>query len=254
MRVDLNSDVGEASDPESERAEEELIRLVTSVNVACGAHAGDASVMARTIRLGRASGAAIGAHPGYPDRAAFGRNEMELSADELAATIVDQLGALATVARAERSELRHVKPHGALYNRAASDPAIAEVVIGAIRSFSDSLVVYALAGSALLRAGESGGLRVASEAFADRTYERDGTLRSRKSSDALIVDPTAAAAQALGIVRDGCVQTHDGATIPVRADTICIHGDTPGAPAIARAVRFALEGAGVTIGAVERNA
>jgi 5-oxoprolinase (ATP-hydrolysing) subunit A len=251
MRIDLNSDVGESFGEWSLGRDEELIPLVSSVNVACGAHAGDPLVMTRTVRLARDAGVAVGAHPGYPDLQGFGRRDMSLSADELSATIRFQLGALAGIARTEGCELRHVKPHGALYNRAATDDALATCVAEAVRGFSPDLILVALAGSALQRAGASAGLTVAAEAFADRAYEHDGTLRSRQLPGALLESPQQAAAQALAIAREGRIRTHDGETITVQAQTICIHGDTPGAPEIARTVRRALEGAGVVIQPVE---
>jgi 5-oxoprolinase (ATP-hydrolysing) subunit A len=251
MRIDLNSDVGESFGEWPLGRDEELIPLVSSVNVACGAHAGDPLVMTRTVRLARGAGVAVGAHPGYPDLQGFGRRDMSLSPEELTATIRFQLGALAGIARAEGCELRHVKPHGALYNRAATDKALATCVAEAVRGFSADLILVALAGSALQRAGASAGLTVAAEAFADRAYERDGTLRSRRLPGALLESPQQAAAQALAIAREGRVGTHDGETIAVQAQTICIHGDTPGAPEIARAVRRSLEAAGVVIQPVE---
>jgi UPF0271 protein len=253
MRIDLNSDVGESFGAWSLGRDEELIPLVTSVNVACGAHAGDPVVMRRTVRLAREAGVAIGAHPGYPDLEGFGRRDMTLSPDELTATIVFQLGALAGIARAEGCELTHVKPHGALYNRAAADEPLARVLAEAVRAFSRDLILVALSGSALQRAGEAAGSRVAAEAFADRVYEPDGTLRSRRLEGAMLDTPGAVAAQALSIAKEGRVRTSDGSSIEVTADTICIHGDTPGAPAIARAVRRALEDAGVTIRALEER-
>jgi UPF0271 protein len=250
MQMDLNSDVGESFGSWSLGRDEELIPLVTSVNVACGAHAGDPLVMRRTVRLARDAGVAVGAHPGYPDLQGFGRREMNLSPDELTATVLYQLGALAGIARAEACELTHVKAHGALYNRAATDEGLAEVLAGAVRSFSGQLILVALAGSALHRAGATVGLRVAAEAFADRAYELDGTLRSRELKGAVLETPQAAVAQALSIAKDHRVRTADGSSIDVNAETICIHGDTPGAPEIARAVRNALEGAGVTVRAL----
>jgi UPF0271 protein len=254
MRIDLNSDVGESFGPWSLGRDAELIPLVSSVNIACGAHAGDPLVMARTVRLARDAGVALGAHPGYPDLQGFGRRRMSLSPDELTATIQFQLGALAGIARAQGCELHHVKPHGALYNEAAVDDALASCVAEAVRSFSTELILVALAGSALQRAGASAGLTVAGEAFADRAYERDGTLRSRQLPGALLESPEAAAAQALAIAREGRVRTHDGDTITVQAQTICIHGDTPRAPEIASAVRNALEVARFAIRPVERPA
>jgi 5-oxoprolinase (ATP-hydrolysing) subunit A len=247
MRIDLNSDVGESYGAWRMGDDETLIPLVTSVNVACGAHAGDPLVMARTVRRARDAGAAVGAHPGYPDRDGFGRRDLPMAVDELEASLLAQLGALAAIARAEGAELQHVKPHGALYNRAAADPKLADLVARTIRAFSGDLVLVGLAGSPGLAAVADLGAPVAGEAFADRAYEPDGSLRPRGLPGAVHHDPAVAAAQAVRIARDGVVHAWDGTAVAVGADTICIHGDTPGAVGIATAVRRALEAAGVTI-------
>lgn len=253
MEVDLNSDVGESFGAWTSGDDEALIPLVTSVNVACGFHAGDPLVIERTIELAVRSGAAIGAHPGYPDLAGFGRRDIEMTPAELEAAIVYQVGAVGAFARAAGSELRHVKPHGALYNRAAVDASVAESIARAVRRVSGDLVLVGLAGSVMLEAGRAAGLAVAAEAFADRAYEPDGTLRSRRHPDAVHASPATAAAQAVSIVRDGWATAHDGSTVAIRADTICLHGDTPDAPAFARAIRAALTESGVTIAALRAS-
>lgn len=249
QRIDLNADVGESLGPWPMGDDAALIPVVTSVNVACGMHAGDPLGIERTIRLAHSSGVAIGAHPGYPDLVGFGRRDMALATDELEATIVYQVGAVAALALSLGAELRHVKPHGALYNRAARDARTAETIARAVRRVSPGLVLVGLAGSALLDAGVAAGLMVAAEAFADRTYESDGTLRSRRLPGALIDEPDIAARRAVRIVRDGTVDAADGTTIRLVPDTLCIHGDTPGAAAIAAAVRSALEAAGIVVAA-----
>lgn len=253
MRIDLNSDVGESYGHWVMGQDEALIPLVTSVNIACGAHAGDPSTMARTVALAAAAGATIGAHPGYPDREGFGRREISLTTDQLESSILFQLGALDAFCRDAGVSLRHVKPHGALYNRAARDAGVARAVVRAVCRFNERLLLVGLAGSELLEAGRAAGLRVAAEAFADRAYEPDGSLRSRRYEEAVLVGPEAAAEQAVSIVVLGKAVAHDGTNVRIRADTLCIHGDTPGAPDYARAVREALEAAGVTVGPFHRS-
>jgi 5-oxoprolinase (ATP-hydrolysing) subunit A len=245
--IDLNADVGESYGAWVMGDDEGLLPLVTSANIACGAHAGDPAVMARTVALAARFGVVAGAHPGYPDRDGFGRRDLEMTSDELEASLLAQLGALAAIASAAGVTLRHVKPHGALYNRAAADAAIAETVARALRRFSDQLMLVGLAGSAMLAAGRAEGLAVAGEGFADRAYEADGTLRSRRLPGAVHSDPRVVAAQAVAIACKRQVRTLDGSLVAVEADTICLHGDTPNAPALARAVRQALEAAGVAI-------
>jgi len=253
MRIDLNSDVGESYGAWVMGQDDELIPLVTSVNVACGAHAGDPSIMAHTVALAKEHGATLGAHPGYPDREGFGRRDISLSTDQLEAAILYQLGALHAFANDAGMRLRHVKPHGALYNRAAKDAAVARAVARAVRRFDNGLLLVGLAGSLLLEAGRAEGLQVAAEAFADRAYEPDGSLRSRRHDNAVLADPEMAAEQAVSIVVLGKAVAHDGSTVQIHADTLCIHGDTPGAPSYARSVRAALEAAGVTVAPLHRR-
>jgi 5-oxoprolinase (ATP-hydrolysing) subunit A len=250
-RVDLNADVGEGLGPWPMGDDATLIPLVTSVNVACGAHAGDPLTIERTVRLAASHGVAVGAHPGYPDLVGFGRRDLDMAPAELEASIVYQVGAVAAFAADAGVRLRHVKPHGALYNAAARDRALADVVARAVARVSPSLVLVGLAGSSLIAAGREAGLRTAAEGFADRAYEADGTLRSRRLDGAVHGDPSVVAAQALSIVRDGVVRSRDGAPVELRADTICIHGDSPGAASFARAIREALAAAGVTVAALD---
>ena len=251
MRIDLNADVGESFGPWPMGDDARLIPLVTSVNVACGFHAGDPLTIERTIARAVAARVAIGAHPGYPDLAGFGRRDMDMPAAELEAAIVYQVGAVAAFARAAGTDLRHVKPHGALYNRAARDPALAEAIARAVRRCSAELLLVGLAGSDLLAVGQAVGLEVVAEGFADRAYEPDGSLRSRKLPDAML-GPDAAAAQAVALVRDSAVTAADGTRVGIRPETLCIHGDGEDAVAIALAVRAALDAAGVEIAPVGR--
>jgi UPF0271 protein len=242
VRIDLNADVGEGSD-----ADEALIPLVSSINVACGAHAGDEASIRRTMEIARAHQVAVGAHPGYPDRAGFGRRAMSLEAAELRASIVDQVTLVLSIARQLGQPLTHVKPHGALYNLAARDRSVAELVAGAVHDVSPELILVGLAGSESLGAGRAVLLPVAAEAFTDRAYESDGSLRSRDLPGAVHSRPEQAARQALSIARDRQVLAWGGNWLPVEADTLCIHGDSPGAVEMARAVREALESAGIEV-------
>jgi 5-oxoprolinase (ATP-hydrolysing) subunit A len=246
-QIDLNADVGESFGPWTMGDDERLIPLVSSVNIACGAHAGDPATMARTVALAVAHGVAIGAHPGYPDLAGFGRREIDISTADLEASLIAQIGALEAIARSQGAALRHVKPHGALYNRAARDATLATTVAGAIARLDRRLVLVGLAGSALLAAGRAAGLDVRAEGFADRAYEPDGSLRDRHR-DGAVLDPANAAAQAVTIARDGRTAA-DGASVAVTAETICIHGDGPAAVATGMAVRAALAEAGIDIAA-----
>jgi len=248
MRIDLNADVGESYGAWSLGEDDALIPLVTSINVASGAHAGDPDVIARTVAIAARHGVAVGAHPGYPDRAGFGRRAMALSPGEIERSVVVQVGAIWAAARAAGLPLRHVKAHGALYNRASRDEDAALAVARAVTSVDPGLWLFGLAGSAQVDAGHALGLRVVEEAFADRAYEADGTLRSRTLEGSVLDEPAAAAAQALAIVR-GSVSAVDGAVVRLRADSICVHGDLPGAAARARAVREALVAAGIELGA-----
>jgi len=239
--VDLNADVGEGCDDRS------LAPHLTSVNVACGGHAGDERTMRETVALAREFGLAIGAHPSYPDRESFGRRELALEPRRLAASIAEQIDGLAKIAAAAGARLVHVKPHGALYNQAARDAELARLVAQTVARVDRSLRLVGLAGSLLVVAGREAGLAVAGEGFADRRYAADGALVSRSVAGAVLEDPDAAAEQAASIVVEGAVRASDGTRLSVRADTLCLHGDTEGAASIARAVRARLEREGVRV-------
>lgn len=243
MRVDLNCDMGELAG----EIDAALMPYITSANIACGLHAGDSATMARTIALAKAHGVAVGAHPGYDDRANFGRREMQLDPAALANLLRDQLGAIRASCEAQGVALTHVKPHGALYNQAARDAAVAATIARTIHRFDPRLVLFGLAGSVMLEAGQAAGLRVASEAFADRAYQADGSLRPRTLPAAVHTDPQIAAQQALHILYDRYIIAHDGSRIAVQADTLCVHGDNPNAAAVLAAVRDALERAGAKL-------
>ncbi len=247
QQIDLNADVGEGLGPWPMGDDAALIPLVTSVNVACGFHAGDPLTIRRTVRLALDAGCAVGAHPGYPDLVGFGRRAMDVPADELEAAVLYQVAALAGIVAAEGGRLAHVKPHGALYNRAAFDPAVAGAVARAVAAADPGLRLVGPPGSALLAAGATAGLACVAEGFADRAYEADGRLRSRRLPGALIDDPVHAGAQAISIARDGCVTAVDGTVLPLAAATLCVHGDTPGAAALAAAVRGELAAAGIAV-------
>jgi UPF0271 protein len=251
LQVDLNADVGEALGAQRSGDDERLFRYVTSANVACGFHAGDPKIIAATIEAAVARNVAVGAHPSYPDARGFGRQSMDIPAEELASVIVYQVGAVAALARAAGVKLVHVKPHGALYNDAAKNAALAGIVASAIAGYDNDLILVGLAGSHLISAGKAAGLRVAAEAFCDRTYEPDGSLRSRALPGALIEDPKQAASQALEIVIKRNLIAK-GRVIPMLAQTLCVHGDTPNAPAIASAVRSALLDAGIEVTSLQQ--
>jgi UPF0271 protein len=223
----------------------EVMPWITSANIACGFHAGDFSTMQQTVLLAKAHGVAIGAHVSLPDLQGFGRRELRVTADEAYAMTLYQIGALAAFTRATGTRVAHVKPHGALYNMAAKDSALADAIARAVRDFDNNLILVGLAGSELPRAGTAIGLRVAHEAFADRCYEADGSLTPRRKAGAVIHDIDVAVAQAVQIATRGKVETHDQKTIDVRADTICVHGDRADAAAFARRLREALAGAGM---------
>jgi UPF0271 protein len=251
--IDLNADMGEGFGVWSMGADADLLACVSSANIACGFHAGDPRVMERTVDLAVRAGVAIGAHPGFADLRGFGRRPVAADADEVEADVLYQVGALLAFARAHGTDLAHVKPHGALYNQAAGDDTLARAVARGVRRAGDRLVLVGLASSqAMRRAAEAEGLRFAAEAFADRRYNPDGTLQSRKIPGAVIVDPDVAAAQALRIAREGRVPGPDGTDIPVHADTLGLHGDGPGAVETARAVRGALDEAGIRVRALAR--
>jgi len=239
--MDLNADLGEGMDDGS------ILPFLTSANVACGMHAGGPLVMERTVAQALSLGVRIGAHPGYPDRENFGRTTMDLSLDEVRALVLYQIGALDAFVRARGGHLSHVKAHGALYNRAARDAPLARAIAEAVRAYGRDLILVGLAGSAQLSEARAVGLRAAGEAFADRRYLPDGSLMPRSQAGSVLHDAAEAARQALDIARDRSVVASDGSRVNVDAETLCLHGDTPGAVAIARAVRERLESSGVTL-------
>jgi len=256
MRVDLNADVGEwIAEPASDRPtvlgqDPALMRVITSANIACGFHAGNPRTMRATLRLAILNEVSVGAHPGLRDREEFGRKEIHIEPDELEDITLYQIGALAALAAIEGGRLQHVKAHGAIYNMAARDMRLADALARATAAIDRSLVFFGLAGSELIGAGDRAGLRTASEVFADRAYNADGSLVSRQQSGAVIHDPQIVVQRALRMVTDGTVEAVDGTIVSVRADTICVHGDTPDAALLAARTREALESAGIEVRAV----
>ncbi|OWA35527.1 lactam utilization protein LamB [Saccharibacillus sp. O16] len=248
--LDLNCDLGESFGAYSMGRDAEILPYVTSANIACGFHAGDPSVMRRTVRLALEAGAAIGAHPGLPDLVGFGRRNLDVSAEDVFAMTLYQIGALEAIARAEGGTVRHVKPHGALYNMAAVRRDLAEAIAEAVYRANLALTLFGLANSELTRAAERLGLRTAHEAFADRGYLADGTLMPRGLPGALIVDAEIAASRVVRMALEGRVQTPDGQDVPLRVDTVCLHGDGEQALLFASRIRAACEAAGIEVRAV----
>src|SRR6266568_4477477 len=247
LTIDINCDMGELPEAIADGTQEALLRSITSANVACGGHAGDEHTMKTTIEQALRWKLAIGAHPGYPDRANFGRLELKLPAEMIAESVFEQVRALAEIAAACGARLAHVKPHGALYNQAVRNRELAEAIAEGVARWSRDVVLVGLAGSPMLDVFREAGLAVAAEAFADRRYEPDGTLRSRKFEDALIRDPAEAGRQALSVAERGVVIARGGSEVAVNVQTICIHGDTPGAPQIAATVARTLRESGVRL-------
>jgi len=241
-RIDFNCDLGEGCGDDAA-----IVPHITSASIACGAHAGDEATMRATLRLCRAHGVAAGAHPGYADRDGFGRREIELPAEDIASLVVTQLERIAAIAGEEGVRLAHVKPHGALYNRAARDRAVADAIAAAVRDFDPALVLFGLSCSQSTAAGEAAGLRVAHEVFAERGYGADGRLLPRGTPGAVLDSLDAAVAQARALATTGRLELADGTTLALRADTLCLHGDRPDAAAFARALRAALEAEGVQV-------
>jgi UPF0271 protein len=236
-RIDLNCDLGEGAENDAG-----LMPLITSANIACGGHAGDEATMRATVALAQKHGVAIGAHPGFADREHFGRRELVMSAEEIWAMVMIQIMALRAIA-----PLRHVKPHGALYNLATRDATVAGVVADAVLAVDKGLVLFALAGSELVKAGRARGLRVAEEVFADRTYQADGSLTPRSRPEAMLTNEDAVVAQVMRMIGEGKVRATDGVDVSVKADTICIHGDGPNAVAFASRLKAELRKAGIEI-------
>ncbi len=247
-RIDLNADVGEGDDAASVAGDARVLAHASSANVACGAHAGSPATMDAIVALCARHEIAVGAHPGYPDRAGFGRRAIDMPPAAIESSVRQQVEALARVCHAHGVPLRHVKAHGALYNQAATDPAIATAIARGVAAADPSLDLFGLATSAVVaEAADAAGLRFVPEAFADRRYRPDGSLEPRSEPDALLLDPAEAATQAVTIARDGVVIAADGSRVPIRAETICVHGDTPGAATIIAAVAAALRDAGIPI-------
>lgn len=247
MNIDLNCDMGEGFGAYSFGLDEELMDVVTSANIACGAHAGDPNIMDYTVRLAKKKQVAVGAHPGYPDIIGFGRRPMELTPNEIYRLMIYQIGSLQAFCSIHGVKLHHVKPHGALYNEAAKNKEVANAIVEAIRALDSSLILYGLAGSELIKAGEVNGLAVASEIFADRTYQPDGSLTSRTAKDALIVSPKKAVEQVKHILLNGCVEAIDGSQIPIKADTVCVHGDSSTSLLFAKKLKEELLQAGISL-------
>jgi 5-oxoprolinase (ATP-hydrolysing) subunit A len=247
MQIDLNCDMGESSNPNPITSDDEIMPLVTSANIACGFHAGNPMVMARTVQLAAQHGISIGAHPSYPDRVGFGRRVLEATPDEVKNDVLYQIGALAAFARANGVALTHVKPHGALYNVAAIRQTIAVAIARAVAAFDPELGLVGLPNSEMEKAARELGLRFIPEGFADRAYNRDGSLRSRREPGSVFDDPRRAAEQALQIVHRRTVTTLEGETIPLDIQTLCVHGDSPAALGVLQAVHEALEKDGAAI-------
>ncbi|WP_267226085.1 LamB/YcsF family protein [Dyella silvae] len=247
--IDINSDLGESFGAWRMGNDDALLAVVSSANIACGFHAGDPDIMRHTVALAVQHGVAIGAHVSLPDLQGFGRRELAVTPNEAYAMTLYQIGALHGFAQAAGTLLRHVKPHGALYNMAARDIRLAEAIASATRDFDPNLRLFGLAGSALVDAGLAAGLPVAAEAFADRRYRDDGSLQPRREPDAVITEGDEAIAQAMAMVREGQVRAVDGSIVSLQADTLCVHGDGAHAVAFARQLRAALEAADIVIAA-----
>jgi len=245
--IDFNSDMGEIRELIDDGTQEALMASLTSVNVACGAHAGDESMMRATIEQAVRRKVAVGAHPGYADRENFGRIELKMAPDAIAASVYEQVSALGKIATECGRRVVHVKPHGALYNQAAGNPEVAGAIAAGVARWRRDLVLIGLAGSSMLDVFQEAGFAVAAEAFVDRRYEANGTLRSRKLPGALIENPAEAARQALRIVEKGSVLAWDGTKVAVQAETLCVHGDSPGAARIAAEVAKTLRAAGIQL-------
>jgi len=247
MRVDLNADVGESFGAYSIGHDEALMKVITSANIAAGFHGGDPTVLRQTVRMAKLYGVAVGAHPSFPDLSGFGRREMHLSPSEVEDLVLYQVAAVAGVAASEGVPLQHVKPHGALFNMAARDRALASAVARAVAAIDRTLILFGPPDSELVRAGQAAGLRVAAEGFADRAYQGDGSLVPRKTPGAVLTDADEVVKRAVQIARDHTVVAIDGTKVPLEVDTICVHGDTEGADVLAARLRAGLEKAGVRV-------
>lgn len=247
--VDMNCDMGESFGAYAIGADEAVMPLITSANIACGFHAGDPLVMRRTVRLAKQHGVSIGAHPGFRDLVGYGRREIKCTPDELYCDVLYQIGALAAVCKAEGAHMQHVKPHGALYNMANASVEMSRAIAAAVSDFDRNLVLFALPGSHLYRAGQLANLRVACEVFGDRRYNEDGSLVSRRLPGAVLEDEAVAVAQVRQMVLEGSLTAVTGKTIPVKADTICVHGDNSHVVALVSRIRERMVTDGVQLAA-----
>ena len=250
-RVDLNCDLGESFGAYTLGMDEAVLQFVTSANIACGFHAGDPSIMCKTVKLALANQVAIGAHPGLPDLNGFGRRDIAISPQEAYEMVVYQVGALMGFVKAEGGKMQHVKPHGALYNMAAKNRDLAEGIAEAVYKVDPELILFGLSGSQLVKAGEKIGLRVAHEVFADRTYQPDGSLTPRKKPDALITDEKQAIAQVVRMITEGKVLSQQRMEVAIQADTVCLHGDGLHAVEFARQIKTILENNGILVTALD---
>ena len=250
MRIDINSDMGESFGAYSIGHDAGLMQSITSANVAAGFHAGDPTVLRDTIRLAKTRGVAVGAHPGFPDLVGFGRRELNVTSQEAEDLVLYQIAAVAGVAAAEGVRIQHVKPHGALFNMAVRNAELASAIARGVAAFDKTLILFGLPGSEILHAGRAAGLRVAAEVFADRAYESDGSLASRRKPGSVIHDATAVVARAVRMVKERTVVAIDGSVVALEANTICVHGDTPGSDDLAAKIRAGLEAAGITVQAI----
>ncbi|RFU64342.1 LamB/YcsF family protein [Bacillus sp. V59.32b] len=244
--VDINCDMGESFGAYKLGRDEEIFNYITSANIACGFHAGDPATMRKTVKLALEKNVGIGVHPGLQDLAGFGRREMQITPQEAYDLIVYQIGALYAFVKSEGGMLQHVKPHGALYNMAAKSAALSEAIAEAVYKVQPELILFGLAGSELVKAGEKIGLRTANEVFSDRTYQEDGSLTPRRNANALIESQEAAVSQVITMVKESKVTSLQGVEVPIKADTICIHGDGEHALDFAKYISTALKNAGIT--------
>ncbi|WNS80215.1 5-oxoprolinase subunit PxpA [Domibacillus sp. DTU_2020_1001157_1_SI_ALB_TIR_016] len=253
MKIDINCDMGESFGAYSIGHDKDIMPYITSANIACGFHAGDPDVMKKTVHLAMEHGVKMGAHPGFQDLAGFGRRNMALSPEEVYSLVVYQIGALQAFVQIEGTALHHVKPHGALYNMAASNEEMASAIAAAVKDVDTSLILYGLAGSKLVEAGQKAGLKTASEVFADRTYTREGMLTPRRLPHALIEDSEEAVSQVIRMAKEKKVRAADGTEVDIQADTVCIHGDGPHALSFARLIRTKLQEEGIDVRSIARE-
>ncbi|WBW49874.1 LamB/YcsF family protein [Peptoniphilus equinus] len=249
--VDLNSDIGEGFGSYTMGMDEEIVKHVTSINLACGWHAGDAMIMDKTVALAKAHGVRVGSHPGYPDLLGFGRRAMTITRDEAKNYMLYQTGALKAFCDAHGVKLQHMKLHGGFYNKACNDPELAAGIIDGIEAFDKSIILMVLSGSLIAKEAKARGLRVSEEVFADRGYNADGTLVNRKLPGAFVKDPKEALPRVIKMIKEGKVTAVDGTEIDIKADSICVHGDNPEAIEFVKQIRKGLEDAGITVKAVD---